>query len=148
MNETLWRLLATALFGRAPRRPAAPYVVSTTTETLALSWMVDSSLTYIRQVLSDGTVRMTELLETGSSLVGVGLGGHCSAAVDGHTLIEHGVLLSASVDAAGAAGRTWVFAGQRAADRWWQQRRNAVMTSALVRAVGGRALAEIGRAHV
>ena len=147
IDPRLWRLLSTAILGRPPRSEAPPYVVTTSTETLAVSAVVDTSITYVREVLSDGSVRITELLESGAGIVGAGLGARCALAVDGHTLVDHGLRLSATLSAAGTAGQTWVFAGQAAAERWWRERRRALQVSAVLRAVplGGEALTRLHR---
>ncbi|MFM7063441.1 MAG: hypothetical protein ACKO04_08110 [Actinomycetes bacterium] len=147
IDPALWRLLSTALFGRPPRSETPPYVVSTSTETLAVSTVVDTAITYVREVLSDGSVRITELLESGAGIVGAGLGARCSLAVDGHTLVDHGLRLSATLGAAGTAGQTWVFAGEAAAERWWRERRRGLQVSAFLRAfpLGGGALTRLHR---
>jgi len=147
IDPALWRLLSTALFGRPPRSETPPYVVSTSTETLAVSTVVDTAITYVRDVLSDGSVRITELLESGAGIVGAGLGARCSLAVDGHTLVDHGLRLSATIGAAGTAGQTWVFAGEAAAERWWRERRRALQMEAFLRAVpfGSGALTRLHR---
>jgi len=99
------------------RKPDAPCVVDSTTETRALGVTVvvdvDGGGQLITEKLSDGTTRVT-LQGEGSGGIGVGVGGGVEVTVD-DSVYGASLQASASASAVAAGGTTWDFpAGQEA----------------------------------
>ncbi len=128
--------LALSFHGRLVPPGPAPYVVSTRSETYGLRFKADAAVTFVREELSDGRVRITELTDT-SIDEGGGFGAACTLTVDGHTIVDEGLSLSAGLALNGTTGLTWLFDDADDADRWWRDHRRELRTGILTRVIPG-----------
>ncbi len=137
--------LALVFHGRSLSPGPMTYVIATRSETYNVRFKADASVTFLREELSDGRVRITELTDLGID-EGVGLGAACSLAVDGHAVLDDGLSLSAGVALNSTTGLTWLFDDVEAADRWWHDHRRELRTGMMTRAIsGGGPLWDIAR---
>lgn len=130
--------LATALFesGSVLRRRAEalfdppvgppPFVVDSRREELAIGLVADARWTLIRDVLSDGTVRVTKVSGAAAG-IGPGAGASCSVKVDGFTITDVELGAAASTRFSGGTTETWVFDDEAAADGWLEDHRALVL---------------------
>lgn len=128
--------LTLSFHGRGLQPGPAPYVVSTRSETYSLRFKADAAVTFVREELSDGRVRITELTDT-SIDHGEGLGAACTLMVDGHTVFDEGFSLSAGLALNGTTGMTWLFDDIEAADVWWREHRRELRTGVVTRLLPG-----------
>ncbi len=142
LADDLGQWLARQFQGPNRAQPTTAYVVRTSVEVYKLSAVVEVELRYVREELSDGSVRLTEVYEVAGG-VGIGIGASCQVKADGTPLFQAEAAASASVGLWGASGRTWIFADINEADSWWDKngdRLRAEKAAALTLPGGGWAV--------
>lgn len=123
-SDSFLRRRAAAFFDGAAAAP--PFVVDSQREDLSIGLVADAQWSLARDVLSDGTVRVTRTTGAASG-IGPGLGASCSLKLNGWTVAEAALGAAATTRFNGGTSETWVFADEVSADAWLAEHRTGLL---------------------
>ncbi|MGE0727425.1 MAG: hypothetical protein AB7O92_03445 [Acidimicrobiia bacterium] len=120
------RAAAVAAFATDAGPP--PFVVRSQTEEVRVAVVGDVGVRLVREVRSDGSVRVTKVGDV-SAAVGPGAGLACRVKADGVVLVDGSLGAAASTRFGAGTTESWLFPDEEAADAWLEVNRYTVLVN-------------------
>ncbi|MEZ5233094.1 MAG: hypothetical protein R2749_10355 [Acidimicrobiales bacterium] len=105
-----------------------PFVVRSQTEEVRVAVVGDVGVRLVREVRSDGSVRVTKVGDV-SAAVGPGAGLACRVKADGVVLVDGSLGAAASTRFGAGTTESWLFPDEEAADAWLEVNRYTVLVN-------------------